>query len=64
MVKRMEYGLYFDKEATDELKTGKFLIYRSKEKEDDESIISGLYIQSTVFLLEPIPEDISITLKY
>ena len=59
-----KYHLYLDKETTENLKTGKYLIYRSKETEDNSPIIDGFYIQSIAFLFEEIPEEISITVEY
>ena len=45
-----KYHLHLDKEATETLKTGKYLIYRSEEKEDANPIIDGFYIQSIAFI--------------
>ena len=59
-----KYHLHLDKEATETLKTGKYLIYRSEEKEDANPIIDGFYIQSIAFIFEEIPEEIIITVEY
>ena len=57
------YTLLFDEEETSKLKTRVFSIYRSEEMEDDNWIISGLYIRNSDFHNHP-PEKISLRLEW